>query len=384
MRDVIVIGGGPSGLNASRILAEKGLDVVVLERKREIGIHSICTGIVGKEAFTEFNLSIDSILNNIQKVRMISPYSTQINYQHPVAFANVVDREKFDKYLADVAQEKGVEIELETHVLDISVNNNCVDVLTKAKSKNLQKYSAKMAIIATGIDYKLNKKLGLGYPKDFIYGIQAELETNNFDSIQILVGNNIAPGAFAWVVPVYEKFVRVGLMTEKEPNGYFQNLMKRLNLTKGLELNKKHIQFRGIAQGLVSRTYGERVIAVGEAAGQVKTTSGGGIYFGLLCSNIASRVVLKRFGEGCFSARALAEYEKLWKKAIQKEILIGYYIRKICGKLSDSQIERMFQIAQTDGIIPLIREKGNFDWHSELMLALIKKMPLLFNLTHLR
>jgi len=376
MYDLIVIGGGPSGLNAARKLAEKGLDVVVLERKSEIGIHSICTGIVGKKVFKEFDLSKESILKDIKKVNMISPYSTQVTYQHPIAFANVVDREKFDKYLADVAQSSGVEIRLENHVLDISVNNNCVEVQAKIKSKYLQKYSAKVAIVATGIDYKLNDKLGLGYPKDFLYGIQAEFETDNFNSTTILVGNNIAPGAFAWVVPVGEKVVRVGLVTEEDPNIYFQNLMESLNLTSKEKLDKNHIQFRPIAQGLVSKTYGERVLSVGEASGQVKTTSGGGIYFGLLCSNIASKVVLNRFEEGSFSARDLAVYEKLWKKAIQKEILIGYYARKIYGKLSDFQIERMFQIAQNDGVIPLIREKGNFDWHSELILALMRRMPL--------
>jgi len=376
MHDVIVIGGGPSGLNAARRLAEWGLNVVVLERKSEIGTHVICTGIVGKEIFRGFDLSEDSILKEIQRVKMVSPYSTQITYQHPIAFANVVDREKFDKYLADAAESMGVEIKLENHVLDISVNSNHVEVLTRKKSKYLQKYSAEMAVIATGIDCRLNKKLGLGYPKDFIYGIQAEFEGNNYDSTTILVGNHIAPGAFAWVVPTGEKEVRVGLMTNKDPQACFQNLMKKLGLTMEQNLGQNYVQFRAIAQGLVSGTYGERVLSVGEAAGQVKTTSGGGIYFGLHCSNIASQVVLKRFNEGCFSARALAEYEKLWKKEIQKEILIGYYARKICGKLSDAQIEKMFRIAQTDGIMPLIREKGNFDWHSELVLALIKRMPL--------
>jgi len=375
MHDVIVIGGGPSGLNSARLLAEEGLDVVVLERKREIGIQTMCTGIVGKDAFRKFNLSKNSILKDIQEVKMISPYSTHITYQHPISFANVVDRKKFDKYLADDAQSRGVAIELESHVLDIFVNRNYVEVLTRSKSKYLQKYKAQVVVIATGIDHKFNKKLGLGYPRDFLYGIQAELETDDFGTTTILVGNNIAYGAFAWVVPVGEKVIRIGLMSEEKPEVYFQNLMKFLNLTKRNIIDKNHIQFRPIAQGLVSKTYGDRVLSVGEAAGQVKTTSGGGIYFGLLCSKIASWVVFKSFKDMCFSARALSEYEKLWKKAIQKEILIGYYARKICGKLSDIQIERMFQIAQSDGILPLIREKGKFDWHSELILALMKRMP---------
>lgn len=382
MHDVVVIGGGPSGLNAARRLAEGGLDVVVLERKSEIGTQMICTGILGKDAFQEFDLSKESILRDIQEVKIISPYSTQITYQHPVAFANVVDREKFDKYLADIAESKGVEIKLEHHVLDVCIDNNRIEVLTEINSKHSQKYSAKMAIIATGIDYKLNKRLGLGYPRDFIYGIQTEIEIDNCDLTNILVGNNIANGSFAWLVPSGERVVRVGLMTEKDPIGCFKNLMKKLILSSDQIIGKNHVQFRAIAQGMISKTYGERVLVVGEAAAQVKTTSGGGIYFGLLCSDIASQVLMKRFEEGCFSASALAEYEKLWKKAIQKEILIGYYARKICGKLSDIQIERMFQIAKSDGIIPLIKEKGSFDWHSELILSLMKTLPLLPRVMH--
>ena len=382
MYDVIVIGGGPSGLNAARRLAENGLQVVILERRKAIGTNAICTGIVGKDAFQEFGLPEDSILREIQEVKIISPYSTQITYQHPMAFANVVDREKFDKYLADVAESRGVEIKLEHHVLRVGIDNNHVEVLAEIDSKHSQKYLAKMAIIATGIDYRLNKQNGLGYAKDLLYGIQAEFETDAFDSTCILVGNTIAPGAFAWIVPAGENAVRVGLLTEREPQAYFKNLMERTSLSLEKNPVRNKVQFRAIAQGLISRTFGERVLVIGEAAAQVKTTSGGGIYFGLLCSDIASQVVMRRFEEGCFSAAALAEYEKLWKKAIQKEILIGYYARKICAKLSDTQIERMFQIAKTDGIIPLIKEKGSFDWHSELILSLMKTLPQLPSLMH--
>jgi digeranylgeranylglycerophospholipid reductase len=376
MHDVVVIGAGPSGLNAARRLAEGGLDTVVLERKSEIGSSVICTGIVGKEAFRDFDLSEDSVLRDIEEVKIISPYSTHITYRHPKAFANVVDRKRFDRNLADVAQSKGVEIKLDSHVLDISVNNNGVEVLSKIQSKYLQKTSAKMAIIATGIDYKLNKKLGLGYPKDYLYGIQSEIETDIFDSTHILVGNSITSGAFAWVVPLNGKKVRAGLVTEANPKICFHNLINRLNLKKEQNLNKNHIQFRAIAQGLVSKTYGERILSVGEAAGQVKTTSGGGIYYGLLCAELASEVILKSFRQGSFSAKVFAEYEKLWRKALQREILVGYYARKLCGKLTDPQMEKIFQIARSDGIIPLIKDKGNFDWHSELVLALIKRIPL--------
>jgi len=375
MHDVIIVGAGPSGLNAARKLANKGLDVLVLESKKEIGEYVICTGVVGQEVFREFDLPRDLILKEIKKMKWVSPMNNTLSYEHPQPFACVINREKFDKYLGYRAQLEGARIELNREVLDISVNNNCVEVVAREDKGDKEKHSAQMVLIATGINYLLHKKLGLGYPKDFLYGVQAEIDINNVDCTQVFIGRDIASGAFAWLVPIERGRVRIGLMTEENPERCFNNLIKKLNPDRPKNLEKDQIQYKAIAQGLVSKTYGERVLAIGEAAGQIKTTTGGGIYFGLLCSDIASKVVYKRFKEGCFQAHALAEYEKLWKKTIQKEILIGYYARKVCAKLSDAQIETVFQIAQNDGVIPLIKEKGNFNWHYDLILALMKRIP---------
>ena len=227
------------------------------------------------------------------------------------------------------------------------------------------------------LDYNLHKKVGLGHPKGFLNGVQVELRATDVDCPSVFVGKHIALGAFAWAVPISKETIKIGMMVEKNPKLRFIRFMKKYFPDKMRDLDSNQIKFKTIAQGLVSPTYNERVLAVGEAASQVKTTTGGGIYFGLICSEIASRLLLQRFEEGCFTADALAEYEKLWKKAIQREISMGYYARRICTKLKDTQIEKIFQIAQSDGIIPLIKEKGDFDWHSELILALIKRLPLL-------
>lgn len=377
MHDVIVVGAGPSGLNAARILAERGLDVLILESKNEIGKHIVCTGIVGQEAFREFDLSSDSILKEIKKIKLVSPNSNSIIYEHPYPFAYVVDRERFDRILFQEAHSKGADIKLGNEVMDISVENNSINMLTRIEGKNHKKYSAQMAIISTGINYKLHKRLGLGYPKDFLKGVQADLKIGNIDCTHVFVGRDIATGAFAWLVPIGGKTVRLGLMTESDPRRCFGHLINRIYPERVENMEENSVQFKAIAQGLVSKTFGERVLAVGEAAGQVKTSTGGGIYFGLVCSEIAAKVVVRKFKEGCFSAKDLAEYEKLWKKAIQKEILIGYYARRICAKLSNAQIEKMFRIAQNDGILPFIKERGNFDRHSELILLLLKRLPLL-------
>lgn len=375
MHDVIVIGAGPSGLNAAKVLTQKGLDVLVLEKKSGVGEHVICAGIVGDEVFSKFHISEESVLKKIKEIKIISPQFREIYYEHPEIFAYAVDRERFDKSIAFNSGSINIPLHCGSLVQDIQVQKDGVQVQTGINGRRHKKYEARAVLIATGVNYSLHKKLGLGYPRDFLYGVQAELDLGDMDCTHIYLGKNIASGAFAWLVPVGEGLVRIGLITENDPEGCFRRLIEQHFPSRLKTMDKSRIQFKPIAQGLISRTYGDRVLTLGEAAGQVKTTTGGGIYFGLLCSEIASEVLLKGFHRGDFSKNILAEYEKSWKKALQKEIRFGYYTRKICARLSDGQIEKIFKFIQSDGIIPLVQERGNFDWHSDLLLLVLKRIP---------
>lgn len=382
MHDVIVIGAGPSGLNTAQRLAGEGLRVMVLEKKKEVGKHIVCTGIVGADAFREFDLADDSIMTEIKSVKMVSPFKSSFSYGQSNPMAYVVEREKFDKNLAVLAQSKGAEINFNCQVMDIDINKNYAEIVTKGKNNSHSKYRSKLVLVATGVDHSLNKKIDLGYSTDFLNGAQTELESPLIDKTTIFVGKNIAPGGFAWAVPLGEKKAKVGLLTKGDPKSHFKNFHKFLFASEINSLDTLKIQYKAIAQGLATKTYRDRALTIGEAAGQVKTTTGGGIYFGLMCSKIASNIILKAFEKNSFTSNTLSEYEKLWKKAIQKEIVLGYYARKMYEKMNDSQIEKMFEIANTDGLIPLIKEKGDFNWHSELIFAILKRTPFLKILKH--
>ena len=368
--DVIVVGAGPAGLNTAWLIAEKGYSVLVLEAKEEVGKDVICTGILGKETFERFDFSRASIINEVQKVRIVSPFGTTLFYDHPSSFAFVVDRKKFDKSLLQSALNRGVEVALSFKVSDARVQEDHVRVTgTDGDSKD-REFRGKVMILSTGVEHDLNKKLGLGYPRRFVKAAQKYIRYGGKEDVSLLVGNKIAKGGFGWIVPVEDGMALAGLMTEANPKSSFSTMM---NLCE-LEEEGEELQLKPIAQGVVSKTFGERVLVVGEAAGQVKTTTGGGVFFGLVCAEIASNVIDQSFKDGDFSDKKLSLYERQWKAQIGTEIRLGTVARNFCGKLKDQQVEKIFSLVQTDGFFDFIAKNADFDWHGKFVLRLLKML----------
>ncbi len=374
---MLIIGAGPSGLRAGAGLAGRGLDVRILEKKPAVGKNVICTGIVGKEAFREFGLHPDSVIGEISRVQLVSPFETLVTYEHPQPFACVVDREKFDQALAEEASSSGAALEMGTKVEDIRIEKSGVTVRATDRTGAPSSFSAQIAVIATGVDYTLQKKTGLGIPRDFLRGAQAEAAFSDEGITSIFVGKSVAPGAFAWMVPAGEGRSRIGLLTGKDARACLRDFLGKYRDRILADPESIPIRTKVVAQGLASQTVSDRILSVGEAAGQIKTTTGGGVSYGLLCADLAAEVISKCFGRTSFGVDSLSSYDTLWRKAIQKEIVIGYYTRKMCTRLSDMRVESLFRLAQTDGIIPIIRDKADFDWHSGLILALLKRLSFM-------
>lgn len=373
--DALVVGGGPSGLHAARLLAGGGLRVLVIERKKEIGADVICTGIVGQEIFSEFDLPTASILRELRTVKLVSAFGSTFQYHHPLVFASVVDRKLFDQALAEKARAAGAEIATATRVYDVVPGDGRVRILAKSDDGTPIEYSAAVAILATGIDHRLNERLGLGIPRDYVIGAQAEFEVPGDEGAAVFVGKSVAPGGFGWSVPCGQGRARIGLLTSGEPRFWFDNLVRKFHPELDSSFDRSRIRVKPIVQGLVSKTYGDNLLAIGEAAGQVKTTTGGGIYFGLVGARIAADVILKNHPRNAFTKRRLAEYERTWRGVLQKEILIGHYARKVYARFTDRQVERLFDLARTDGLVPLVQNTGRFDWQSGLIVDLARKVP---------
>jgi flavin-dependent dehydrogenase len=124
----------------------------------------------------------------------------------------------------------------------------------------------------------------------------------------------------------------------------------------------------------VGDSVAERIVAIGEAAAHVKTSTGGGIYFGLLSAEMATEVILRAFRKGDFSVHTLGEFDRLCRAAFGLELVTGYLVRKLAARLPDSFIEGAFDRAKGIDLLGRLNGKLNFDWHYKALLMSIRSL----------
>jgi flavin-dependent dehydrogenase len=115
---------------------------------------------------------------------------------------------------------------------------------------------------------------------------------------------------------------------------------------------------------------------IGEAAGQVKATTGGGIYYGLLAARLAAETIGQAFARGCFAATLLQGYERAWRALLADELALGLSFRKLYSWLGDRQMDSILHYIARNELKDLIRHQANFDWHQGLIVELSKRLPL--------
>ena len=375
---MLVVGGGPVGSQVAYRLAAKGYGVVVVEQKEKLGEPVCCTGIIGQECVSYFNIDEGVIFRWEKGARFFSPSGELLSLWRAEPQAAIVDRPAFNLALASRAQGEGVEYRLGMRVRGIEVRNDRVGIEAISQEGQADSFEARVAVVTTGFGSRLVETLGLGRFGDFIMGAQTEVETNGVDGVEVYFGQEVAPDFFAWLVPTLPQRALAGLLSRRSPGLYLKKFLSQL-LTQGkIAYTDTALSYGGVPLKPLARTYGERLLVAGTAAGQVKPTTGGGIYYGLLGADIAADNLNRLLGSDSLSARDLAQYERDWKKRLGWELKMGYWARRFYQRLSDSQIDRIFGIIKDNGIDEdlLKADDLSFDWHGRLILRLVGQRAL--------
>ena len=357
--DVITVGGSVSGLLAAKGVADAGHTVQLLEEDLEIGMPERCDGLVSMKCLEKIGIApTNNIIQNIIKRAIFySPSGLTAEIDASRQRVLVLDRSQFDRELAKIASKTGVDIKVGNKVINNIEKNGIVRVKSKSGV-----HTSKWIVNATGYSSLSNRKMTMQAAKFEVIG-------NWFDRdrVEIYFDQTKSPGYFIWVIPISNDTAKVGAAG----NGVnqFKILDEFITAKGGTAIKKTAAQI--VVGGPIENFISGHIVSVGDAAGQAKPTTGGGIYSG----GIGGMLAGKYLGESLSSEdpSKVIEYENDWRNLFNKEFGLLFRARKVLERLDNNNIDKIFRAISSSDILTKISLESDFDYHS---IALLRALGL--------
>ncbi len=380
--DVIIVGGGPAGGMAAWRAARVGLRVVLLEEHGQIGSPAHCSGKLSVHAFREFDLPLSLARTSLRAAALYAPDGSAATVRRREIDSHVVDRDVFDDWLVTQAQAAGAELILGARARRATRVHGRVAVEADRGGQTLT-VRAPVVIDAEGARTLLPQTLGVRQRRVLIQGLQYEMDGLHLDgpdTPDLYFGREWAPGFFAWIMPTGDRSGRVGLCIDprltRRPAAYF---LERLIATH--PVTSRRVRGARIVRKLVGRipilgrrapTYAPGLLVAGDAAGHVKATSGGGIYFSLVAGHLAAEAARAVLGG---EEAALPRYEQAWRRRFGRELSFTAAVRRTLNALPDPDFSRLIRsLAQSPSLRRALEEHGDTQYQSRLLRPLLAQV----------
>lgn len=318
---VLIVGGGPAGATAARILAESGVDVILLERN--LSFVKPCGGGIPLSAFDELGIPKLIIKKEVKTIRIVSPQGEKINIELKVRNLAIIERGEFDRVLRNWAEEKGARV-IEGEFISVKSDKMYrVDVnIGGGKSEIISEY----IIAADGVNSKVRTYFGIK-PSHSFYTVSERIKGINTDICEFWFGSYHAPNSYSWVFPTIEG-ISVG--TGSSGQGNIKTLFERFKKRRGIISEARTRIYRiPIWKGDLYNK--GKVLFAGDSAGQVMPLSHEGIYYAMKSGEFAARALIEE---------KVDNYKKVWKARFQKRFVLMDKLRNYFLK-DDMSAERL-------------------------------------------
>jgi len=379
--DVVVVGAGPAGSMAAKYAAKAGARVLMIEEHATIGQPVQCAGLISTRAFEGCEVPETLSRHPIRGANIHAPDGRVLTVDGKRTMAYVIDRGELDRAMALEALKSGVASLVKTRFSSLRRQGNDVIIAALSQGEPIE-IRTRVVIGADGLQSAVGRLAGLERVQTVFTCAQAEVYTDVAlsDFVDLYLGQEVAPGFFAWAIPTRWETVRIGLCSTERSLDRLAPLIERFSSRSALSL--LHFAAGGIPLGPPPCTVAAGTLIVGDAAGQVKPTSGGGIYPGTLCAKIAGTVAAEAAARGSTSKDALMAYDTRWRSEIGRELETGLRIREGFNRLSDDDLNYMIRALDDERTLDIISKYGDMDHPSIVLrkLLLSTKAPRLLKL----
>ncbi len=365
MYDIVVVGGGPVGATAARLSAEAGLKTLLIEEHAGIGHPVQCAGLLSSSAFAECEVSDRSVLNTVCGARIVSGRGNELLFDAGKTKAYVVDRITLDREMVMSAADAGADVLVKTYARWVRPG-----LVRIQGAGGCDEIPHRICIAADGPRSSIARSAGLGRHRYLLAGIQAEI-LHDSDPDFVEIHPDASPDFFGWVIPISATRARIGLAGLLHIPGRFTQFVRNYS-SCSLDCIVGAIPF-----GPLEKTYADRLMVCGDAAGLPKPTSGGGIYTGIRSARHAVATAVRAFEVGNTTAQALYTYERLWKADFGRELALGLKLFELRGHMTAEDVDAAIRALSDPEILKIIVEDGDMDRPGKLIRRLVMKPDLL-------